>query len=353
MYTEILAITVFALLIYIFIYNSNNNKNNIFARNSFALGTVIRLKTFGKRGLAAIDEVILMLNDIDDRMSAFKEDSDVAGISRNAGVRPQQVSTDTYTVLKKAVEYCKLTDGAFDPTIRPLANIWNKGIRQELVPDEGSIKEKLPLVNYKDILFDDDSKTVMLKNKGQEIDLGGIAKGYAADRARDIFIRHKVKSALIDLGGNIYALGGKPDDTDWNVGIQNPFKPRGEYLGVLKVKNKSVVTSGNYEKYFTAEGRRYHHIIDPRTGYPSESRIISATIISENSLDGDGLSTGIYILGAEKSIELIEALDNIDAILVTEDRKLHLTSGVIKCFELTDDTFYSEINFNREELQFT
>ena len=352
MYTGILALVVLAALFFIFLYNSSSSKNNMAARNSFALGTVIRLKAFGKRGLAAMDEVILMLNDIDDKMSAFKEYSDVAGVNRNAGIRPHQVSDETYTVLKKAVEYCKLTEGAFDPTIRPLVNIWNKGIRQELVPDDGLIKEKLPLVNFKDILFDDENKTVMLKNKGQEIDLGSIAKGYAADRARDIFIRHKLKSALIDLGGNIYTLGGKPDDTAWNVGIQNPFKPRGEYLGILKVKNKSVVTSGNYEKYFTSDGRRYHHIIDPRTGYPSKSRIISATIISDNSLDGDGLSTGIYILGAEKSIELIETLDNIDAILVTEDRKVHLTSGIIKCFELTDDHFYTEINFNREELQF-
>lgn len=327
----------------------SRQKNNFYSRTSYALGTIIQLKAYGSNGSSAIDEVISMLDDIDDRMSAFKNDSDVSKINNNAGVRPQAVSANTYSVLEKAVEYCKLTDGAFDPTIRPLVNLWNRSIRQEQIPSESAVKEKLPLVNYNDIIFNKAKSTIMLKNKGQEIDLGGIAKGFAADRARDIFIRHNVRSALIDLGGNIYALGSKPDGTSWNVGIQNPFTPRGLYLGILKVKSKSVVTSGNYEKYFIKDGKRFHHIIDPGTGFPSESRIISATIILEDSLDGDGLSTGIYILGVEKSLELIEALGSIDAVLVTDDKKVYLTSGIRKYFELTDNNFFIERNFNHHE----
>jgi thiamine biosynthesis lipoprotein len=195
------------------------------------------------------------------------------------------------------------------------------------------------LVNYRDILFDDINSSVMLKHNGQAIDLGGIAKGYAADQVRDIFLKHGINSALIDLGGNIYALGNKPDGTPWKVGIQNPFLQRGQSLGILKVKNKSVVTSGNYEKYFIRDGKRYHHILDPRTGYPSESSIISATIISDNSLDGDGLSTGIYILGVKQALELIETLDGIEAILVTDDKKAYVTNGINDYFELTDSDF--------------
>ena len=135
-------------------------------------------------------------------------------------------------------------------------------------------------------------------------------------------------SALIDLGGNIFALGNKDDGTPWKVGIQNPFKPRGEYIGILSVKNKSVVTSGNYEKYFIKDGERFHHIIDPKTGYPSQSKIISATIISDNSIDGDGLSTGVYILGIDKALKIIEAIEGIDAIFITEDKKVYKTSGI-------------------------
>jgi thiamine biosynthesis lipoprotein len=307
------------------------------------------LKAYGGSGSIAIDEAIMKLNDIDDKMSVFKSGSDVSGINNNAGILPQVVSTSTYFVLKKAFEYCQLTGGAFDPTIRPLVRLWNKGIEWERIPDEAAIKEKLPLVNFNDILFDEAEKAIKLRNKGQEIDLGGIAKGFAAEEVRDIFIKRSIRHALIDLGGNIYALGSKPDGTPWNVGIQNPFKPRGQYLGILKVKNKSVVTSGNYEKYFIKDGRMFHHIIDPRKGFPSESNIVSATIISDNSIDGDGLSTGIYILGVEKALELIESLRDIDAVLVTGDKKVFMTPGIEKYFELTDNNFSIVRSCDRNE----
>lgn len=340
MLTGILAVTAIVVMTSVSVYKSKTTSNsNVLTRCSYALGTIIRLSAFGENGTFAIDEAILMINDIDDKMSAFKDNSDISRINDNSGSNFQLVSADTYFILKKAIEYCKLTKGAFDPTIRPLVNLWNRGMEQEQLPDVDSIKEKLSLVNYNDILFDENSRNIKLKNIGQQIDLGGIAKGFAADKVRDIFIRHNIKHALIDLGGNIYVLGSKPNNTFWNIGIQNPYKPRGQYLGVLKVKNKSIVTSGNYEKYFLKDGKRYHHIIDPKTGFPSESRIISATIISDNSIDGDGLSTGIYILGVEKSLELIETLENIDAILVTNDNKVFLTSSIKNAFELTDNNF--------------
>jgi thiamine biosynthesis lipoprotein len=151
-----------------------------------------------------------------------------------------------------------------------------------------------------------------------------------------------IESALIDLGGNIYVHGAKPDGTPWNVGVQDPFKPRGEYIGILKLGDKSIVTSGSYEKYFVKDGEMFHHIIDPRTGYPANSRIVSATIISDDSLDGDGLSTGVYILGVEKSMKLIESLTGIDAIFVTEDRRVYATSGITNNFILTNDDFLRE-----------
>lgn len=317
----------------------SNKETEVFMRNSFALGTIIQLKAFGSNGSAAIDEAISKLNAIDDKMSAFKNSSEISQINRNAGNIPQLVSTDTYSLIRKAVKYCVLTEGEFDPTIRPLVNLWNKAFEQEKIPGDSEIKERLSLVNYRDIIFDDAENTVGLIHKGQALDLGGIAKGFAADLVRDTFREYDINSALIDLGGNIYALGSKPDGSFWKVGIQNPFSPRGQHLGILNVKNKSIVTSGNYEKYIEVDGKLYHHIIDPRTGYPSESKIISATIISDDSLDGDGLSTGIYILGVRKSLELINGLKGIEAVLVTDDKKVYVTSGINKCFELTDKNF--------------
>lgn len=349
MNTGILARSTTALLSSILMPFKRAKAAEVSIRNSFALGTIIQLKAFGSKGAAAIDEAILKLNDIDDKMSAFKTESEISRINRSAGNAPQTVSADTYFIIKKAVEYCALTEGTFDPTIRPLVNLWNKTFEQGKIPGERDIKEKLSLVNYRDIIFNDEEKTVVLIHKDQALDLGGIAKGFAADLVRDIFRKKDITSALIDLGGNIYALGSKPDGSFWKVGIQDPFSPRGQYLGILNVKNKSIVTSGNYEKYIEKDGRRYHHIIDPRTGYPSESKIISATIISDNSLDGDGLSTGIYILGVRKSLELIEALKGIEAILVTDDKKVYVTSGVNKYFELTDSDFLIDRSCNLYE----
>ena len=310
-------------------------------KSNYVLGTIINLRAFGNKAEKAIDEAIENLNDIDDKMSAFKEDSEISKINSKAGVTPQTVSKDTYFVVKKAVDYSKILEGTFDPTIRPLVKLWNIGTKEEAIPEKSQIEETLKLVNYNDVILDDSNHSIMLKNMKQALDVGGIAKGFAADAVRDIFYKHNIKSALIDLGGNIFALGSKDDGTPWKVGIQNPFKPRGEYIGIFSVKNKSVVTSGNYERYFMKDGKRFHHIIDPKTGYPSQSKIISATIISDNSIDGDGLSTGVYILGIDKAMEIIEAIDGIDAIFITEDKKVYKTSSIDKnILTLTDEEFY-------------
>lgn len=277
-------------------------------------------------------------------MSAFKENSEISKINLNAGVVPEKVSNDTYFVVKNSIKYSNILEGTFDPTIRPLVKLWNIGAEKEFIPKKINIEEALKLVNYNDVILDESNHSVMLKNKKQALDVGGIAKGFAADEVRDIFYKHNIKSALIDLGGNIFALGSKADNTPWKVGIQNPLKPRGEHIGILSVADKSVVTSGNYERYFMKDGERFHHIIDPKTGYPSQSKIISATIISDNSIDGDGLSTGVYILGIDKALRIIEEIQGIEAIFITEDKKVYITSGIKDVFELTDEEFWMHNN---------
>ncbi|WP_224036546.1 FAD:protein FMN transferase [Clostridium gelidum] len=337
---QLLIIAIIIILILIFIFATGKLEKPEVVKSSYALGTIINLKVCGKKGERAIKEAIEKLNDIDDKMSAFKEDSEISKITSKAGVNSETVSKDTYFVVKKAVEYSKILEGTFDPTIRPLVKLWNIGTKEEAIPEKYQIEETLKLVNYNDVILDESSHSIMLKHNKQALDVGGIAKGFAADEVRDIFYKHNIKSALIDLGGNIFALGSKEDGTPWKVGIQNPIKPRGEYIGILSVKNKSVVTSGNYEKYFMKDGQRFHHIIDPKTGYPSKSKIISATIISDNSIDGDGLSTGVYIIGIDKAMKIIEAIDGIEAIFITEDKKIYKTSGLDKeILIFTDDEF--------------
>ena len=310
----LLILAIIVGLIIIFIFATGKYEKLEVVKSSYALGTLINLKVYGSKGEAAIKKAIDKLNDIDDKMSAFKEDSEISRITSKAGTTSQVVSKDTYFVIKKAVEYSKILEGTFDPTIRPLVKLWKIGTEEETIPEKVQIDEALKLVNYNDVILDESKNSIMLKQKNQALDVGGIAKGFAADEVRDILYEYNIKSALIDLGGNIFALGNKGDGTPWRVGIQNPFEPRGEYIGILSVKNKSVVTSGNYERYFVQAGKRFHNIMDPNTGYPSESEILSATIISNNSIDGDGLSTGVFIMGLQKAIKLIEEIGSLSMV---------------------------------------
>lgn len=339
--TSILLIMIIAVILFvlIFIFATGKYEENDVVKSSYALGTLINLKACGNNAEKAVKEAFIKLNDIDDKMSAFKENSEISKINSNAGIISEIVSNDTYYVVENAIKYSKILEGTFDPTVRPLVKLWNIGAKEESIPEKSEIEEILKLVNYNDVILDKGNNSIMLKHKNQALDVGGIAKGFAADEVRDIFLINDIKSGLIDLGGNIFALGSKEENTPWKVGIQNPFSSRGEFLGILSVTNKSIVTSGNYERYFMKDGKRFHHIIDPKTGYPSESKIISATIISDNSIDGDGLSTGVYILGVDKALNIIEEIKGIDAILVTEDRNIYTTSGIKDIFELTDGEF--------------
>jgi FAD:protein FMN transferase len=337
--TEFLVVIILVIIIFIVVYFTGRNKKVTIVEEFQLFGTSIQLKLYGKSGKLAMEEAINKLQDINKKMSVFNELSEISMINRKAGVSSQEVSKDTYFVIKKAMEYSELSEGTFDPTIRPIVSLWNIGKDTARVPDKTEIDNILKLVNFKDIILSKKDNNIGLRHKGQAIDVGGIAKGYAADEVKRIFKKYKIKSALINLGGNIVALGKKSDETLWNVGIQNPHDVRGEYVGIISVENKSVVTSGNYERYFTSNGRTYHHIIDPKTGYPSESEIISATIISEKSLDGDGLATGVYIMGLEKSIKLIESLEGIDAIFITENKEIYVTSGIKDKFKITNREF--------------
>ncbi|MBC2436111.1 FAD:protein FMN transferase [Clostridium saccharobutylicum] len=327
-------------VILIIVFVTGKRSKDTITKTNYVLGTMVNLRAYGANANNAIEKSIERLNNIDDKMSAFKENSEISKINSKAGISMETVSKDTYYVIKKAVKYSKILEGTFDPTIRPLVSLWNIGKGDEKIPGKYQIEERLKLVNYNDVILDDNNSSIMLKKIKQALDVGGIAKGFAADEVRDIFYKYKIKSALIDLGGNIFALGSKENGEPWRVGIQNPFEPRGEHIGILNVKNKSVVTSGNYERYFIKDGKRFHHILDPRTGYPSQSKIISATIISDNSIDGDGLSTGVYILGVDKAIDIIERMNGIEAIFITEDKKIYTTSGVSdEIFTLTNNEF--------------
>ncbi len=240
-----------------------------------------------------------------------------------------KISKELYDIINKSLYYSKLTDGKFDVTISKLSDVWN--FKKERVPDELMIFHKLRSVDYNNIALTDinDNYYITLKND-TEIDLGGIAKGYIADKLKFYLTKNGISSGIINLGGNIVVIGDKPNHSDYNIGIQEPFSDDGTSICSVNVSDKSVVTSGVYERMFEKDGVLYHHIIDPDTGYPSDSGLYSATIISDKSVDGDALSTICVLLGASDAIELINSIDGVECILVTEDYELILSEGLNK-----------------------
>ncbi|MDI6601179.1 MAG: FAD:protein FMN transferase [Thermoanaerobacteraceae bacterium] len=313
-------------------------------KNGFMLDTNIEVTAYGEKTKAekAVDDALACIRDIDNKMSPELPSSYVVKINEAAGKDYVKVDDETFYVIKEGIKYGDLTGGMFDITVGPLVRLWGIGTDHARVPAREEIDEVLRLIDYRRVNINESNKEVKLPQAGMRMDLGGIAKGYAADAVKEILNKDDIKSALINLGGNIYAVGSKPDGSEWRIGIQDPFNSRGDYIGIVRVKDKSVVTSGNYERYFEANGKRYHHIFDLSTGYPSENGIVSTTIISDRSIDGDALSTSVFVLGVDKGLKLVEPLDGVEAVIITSDKKVYTTSGAKSILEITNKEYTYE-----------
>ncbi len=241
------------------------------------------------------------------------------------------VSEDTASLIKKSIELNKTTHGAFDITIYPLMEEWGFTTHNYKIPKEDRIKELLKNVDASKIEYEQESKLVSL-NDGIKIDLGGIAKGYTSGKIMEIFEQYNVTAGMVSLGGNVQVYNTKPDGSLWKVAVENPDGDA-EYLGVISVADKAVITSGGYERFFEKDGKTYHHIIDPSTGYPAESGLKSVTIVSEDGTLADGLSTSLFVMGKDKAIEYWRKnSDKFDMILETDDKKIIITKGIEKDF---------------------
>nr|WP_208459744.1 FAD:protein FMN transferase [Clostridium botulinum] len=317
----------------------NSKPEEPVSRETYLMGTIISIKAYGKNADKAVQSSVDKISDIENKMSLNISTSEVNKINKNAGIAPVKVSKNTFDVIKASLIYSEKSKGSFDITVEPLVSLWGIGTDKARIPSKDEINNALILINYKDVVINEKESTVMLKRKGQAIDLGAIAKGYTADELKKILLNYNVSSAFLSLGGNVYVLGNKPDKTPWKIGVQNPLEPRGDYLGIVSVSDKSVVTSGNYERFFERNGKRYHHIFDTKTGYPAEKGLISVSIISDKSIDGDALSTSVYTLGLDEGKKLIESLKGVEAIFVTNDKKVYVTSGLKDVFKLTNTNF--------------
>ena len=286
--------------------------------------TVISVQIFD-----SVDEDVLkgcekLCKKYDSMFSNKIEDSEISRIN-SAGGNPVEVSKETIKLIKKGIYYSEMSDGVFDITIAPVSNLWDFKAETPLVPSPEAIAEAVSHVNYENIIIRDN--TVKLTDPHAGIDLGAIAKGYIADRIKDYLEEEGVRHSMINLGGNVLAMGSKLDGSDYNIGIQKPFDETGEPITSVKISDKSVVTSGIYQRYFKADGKIYHHILDPNTGYPCENNLYSVTILTDSSLTADALSTTCFLLGYDRGMKLINQLDNVDAVFITNDNQIHYSKN--------------------------
>ena len=290
-----------------------------YTQTEYTMNTVITITADDK---SAVSECFEEIRSVEALLSVHLPDSDIAAVnSAPAGV-PTRVRRETFELLCKAVEYKALTDGAFDISVKPVADLWDVA-GNGYVPTDAELSDALALVG--DIVLDEEHLTVTLPVSGMSIDLGGIAKGYAGDRVRDILISHGVRSAIADLGGNIVVIGTngrKP----WRIGLQHPDKPHGSLLAEITAEDKSVVTSGGYERYFEKDGQTYHHIFDPVTGKNPDNGVRSVTVVSDDGTLADAMSTACYVMGTDKALALADKC-GVDIIVYDTDG-VHHTDGV-------------------------
>lgn len=243
------------------------------------------------------------------------------------------ISEDLASLLSQGLSITRESDGAFDIAIAPLTSLWDFTAEDPKVPDDAAIQKALPLCSSDGVTID--GQDITLPSDDIQFDVGAIAKGYIADRMKDLLVKKGVKSAIINLGGNVLCIGSKPDGTPFKVGIQKPFADRNETEAVMDITGKSVVSSGIYERCFKQGGKLYHHILNPPTGYPYDNGLISVTIISDQSVDGDALSTTCFALGLEDGLKFAEK-KGVQAVFITEDYELHYTDGFQDEINVTD-----------------
>lgn len=290
----------------------------------FAMDTYMTVTAYGDNAQKGVTDAVAEIQRLDNLLSIGKEDSEISKLNKSGSAA---LSDDTAVMVAKALDLYKSTGGAFDITVLPLMELWGFTTQEYYVPTEDEIQSTLQRVGADKLTWDESTKTLTLGDK-QEIDLGGIAKGFTSSRIMEIFKKDGVTCGMVSLGGNVHLLGTKQDGSAWRVGIQDPNNTD-DMLGVLEANDCAVITSGAYERNFEKDGVTYHHIIDPATGKPSNSGLTSVTIVSKDGTLADGLSTSLFVMGKDKAIAYWKQhADEFDTILVDKDRNVYITEGI-------------------------
>lgn len=297
------------------------------------MNTVMTHRAHGPHGEEALEAARAETARLEGLLSRYIPHSEIGRLNRAAGTGSVSVSSETHAVLTRARDFSRRFRGFFDITIGPVVDLWREAKAEGEPAADGRIRQALPLVNQGDLLLDPTRRTARLRRRGQSIDLGGIGKGYASDRILDIFRRYGVTSAFTNLGGNVAALGEKPDGSPWQVGIRHPRR-QDRLIGAVAVRDRSVVTSGDDQRFFVdSGGRRWHHILDPMTGYPVDAGLMSVTVVAESGMDADALSTILFAAGLERGTEILHQYPGAEAVFVDAAIRVYATPGLKDHFQ--------------------
>lgn len=297
------------------------------------MGTYVQITVVGEgekvraAAQAAVDELRRVEN-----LTSFHKPSALTSLNEEAGSGEYRPDPELLNLVRVSVDFARDTAGAFDPTVGPLSRLWDFSGDQPRVPPENLVREALKKVGWNKVRIDGNPGTIRFSEKGTALDLGGIAKGYALDRAGAVLKERGIAGALVNAGGDILAVGEKAPGSPWRVGIQDPRNPNG-IVAVVPLKNRVVVTSGDYERFVIKDGKRYHHLLDPKTGFPAEG-LQAVTIIAETGVTADALATAVFVLGPDKGMKLVEDTPRAEALLINASGEFRMSSGAAKLIEL-------------------
>ena len=294
--------------------------------SGFKLNTAVKITVYDSQDEEMLQEALKLCDKYERIFSRTREDSELYQL--NHGTLPKadgwyMLSDELADLIEKGLYYSELSEGTFDITIEPLSSLWDFTSEEKIVPDEQELEKVQKLVGYEKVELQ--GNRFRFAEEGMGLELGAIAKGYIADRIKEFLVSKGVESAIIDLGGNVLCVGKRTDGGPFRVGIQKPFAKRSETVETTEIIDRSVVSSGVYERYFEKDDQFYHHILNPKDGYPYDNGITSVTIISEYSVDGDALSTSCFALGLEKGMELFDSLQDVRAVFITENGEIHFS----------------------------
>lgn len=338
----IISVVAIALAVAVFLLVQRKNSVQVSELTTYAMGAYVTQSVYGENGQEATKKASSAINAMEPRLSKNISGSDIHNINAYAGNDPVKVSKITMSILMKAVEIAKLSDGAFEPTILPYSSAWDFDSSSNIIPEDSQLKGFQSLVGYAHLTLDSDKRTARLDKQREGVDLGAIGKGAACDTAIQTYKENGVESAVVSVGGSVGVLGRKVNGKDWDIGIRDPQKSmqgdKNATMGTLSLHDSFVSTSGVYEKYFIKDNKVYHHILDPKTGYPVDNNLMSVTVVCDNGAVSDALTTACFVLGKDNSSNLLNHYNAL-AIFIDKENNVSTVGDIGNMFTITDDNY--------------